>query len=597
VNQHVILCGLGRVGGRVLEYLRAAGAEVAVINDHPPAQETATDATAFIQGDCRRPEVWEKAGLNRARGVLILTSDDLVNVSTALMVRQLHPKVRIIVRMFNEGLISRLGKSVENVSALSTSALAAPLLALIARTGKALGTFELGDGRRQQISELTVCPGSNLAGESIAAVCARASVRPVAHITAAGARHFARAIDPQTPLAIRDRLVVCGEPDQIALLQARAGNEKAQELRWAPFLRRQARVVLKTFAEIDMPVKVCTSVLFAVIIFSVLVFHLGMEKDTLVDSFYRTVSLMATGADMGGREMEPGGWQKAFASALRLLGLGLVAAFTAIITNYLVRAHLGGALEARRIPESGHIIVCGLGNVGFRVVQELLRQEERVVVIERDRTNPFISAARGLGAAVLTGSATVTEVLKQARADQARAVVAATSNDLVNLETALLVRDLNPHMRLVLRVTDPNLARTLREAANIHLTFSIPELAAPAFVAVLFGERIRSIARVEDRLVAVVDLIIQEGDSLLELASLRELATRFDFIPLSLRRAAAVANGEIHDMCPQPGDHVTGIMSLGDLQRLLQRDGVRPGMEDPAVRKSIAVGDGSAATA
>src|SRR6266699_1257295 len=104
MEQHVILCGLGRVGWRALEYLQAAQVPVTVID-------------------------------NRGR------SDDLVSLSTALLVRHLHADVRIVVRMFNQNLIARLGSAVRNVHPLSTSALAAPLFALIARTGEALGAF------------------------------------------------------------------------------------------------------------------------------------------------------------------------------------------------------------------------------------------------------------------------------------------------------------------------------------------------------------------------------------------------------------------------------------------------------------------------
>ena len=62
------------------------------------------------------------------------------------------------------------------------------------------------------------------------------------------------------------------------------------------------------------------------------------------------------------------------------------AAFTAIVTNYLLRARLRGALEVRRIPDGGHIVVCGLSPVGFRVVEELVQDGQRPVVIEGPRT-------------------------------------------------------------------------------------------------------------------------------------------------------------------------------------------------------------------
>src|SRR5262249_53066382 len=161
-----------------------------------------------------------------------------------------------------------------------------------------------------------------------------------------------------------------------------------------------------------------------------------------------------TGADMHGNELEAGTWQKAFVSGLRLVGMAIIAAFTAIFTNYLVRANLGGALEVRRIPDSGHFIVVGLGNIGYRVVEELLRQGDAGVGIERPPDTPFTAPARRQRVAVIIGDATIREVLQQAKASSARAVVAATSSELVNLEIALLVRELAPKQRVVVRVIE-----------------------------------------------------------------------------------------------------------------------------------------------
>src|SRR5947209_4203763 len=173
MENHFILCGLGRVGWRVLEYLRAAGSPIAVIDNRCPPDDPRLGGVTLISGDCRHQKMLEQAGLAKARGVLILTSDDLVSISTALMVRHLNPTVRVVVRMFNQGLIARLGKAVDNVYALSTSALAAPLLALIARTGEALGTFRLEDGRQQQVAEWTMPANSPLVGKTVAELAAQ----------------------------------------------------------------------------------------------------------------------------------------------------------------------------------------------------------------------------------------------------------------------------------------------------------------------------------------------------------------------------------------------------------------------------------------
>src|SRR5262249_37566613 len=128
----VIICGLGRVGWRVLEYLRATGLPIVVVDTTCASDDPRLGNVRLISGDCRRREVLEQAGVAGARGVLILTSDDLVNISAALMIRRIHADVRVVMRMFNQNLITRLGKAVHNIYALSTSTLTAPLLALTA---------------------------------------------------------------------------------------------------------------------------------------------------------------------------------------------------------------------------------------------------------------------------------------------------------------------------------------------------------------------------------------------------------------------------------------------------------------------------------
>jgi Trk K+ transport system NAD-binding subunit len=580
MEQHIILCGLGRIGWRVLDYLRATGTPVVAVDTRSAPGDPRLRGVSLIHGDCRQPEVLEKAGVAKARGVLILTSDDLVSISTALQVRRLHPDVRVVVRMFNQGLITRLGKAVHNVFALSTSALTAPLLALIARTGEALGTFRLEDGEARQIVELTARAGSPLVGQALADVAARREVLLLAHCPAGSSVRFFHDVDLGTRLAAEDRLVVCGTRQRLMPLLAQVEDETLPELLWAGFVRRLGRMLWRTLAEMDLAVKICTSVLVAVIVVSTVVFHLtvehvgpqGLVRDTIPDALYRTISLIATGADMRGGDFEPGGWQRVYVSVLRLVGAALIAAFTAILTNYLIRARLGGALEIRRIPEGGHIIVCGLGNVGYRVVEELQREGERVVVIERSRDSSFIPTARRLGAAVIVGDATVPEVLRQAHTAQAKAVVAATSNELINLETVLLVKDLNPHQRVVLRLTDPNLAQTLREAANVRLAVSIPDLAAPAFLAALLGDRVRGVFMIAGRLLAVVDLVVPSDDGFLQGQSGRTLAVDYQLLPLRLIGVDNVVRPQPLNARLAAGDRLTAIIGLADLQRLLHRE-------------------------
>src|SRR4051794_1290152 len=104
MERPIVLCGLGRMGARVLEYLRAAHLPAVVIDTVCKADDPRLAGAKLISGDCRRREVLQSAGVADARGVLILTNDDLLNITTALTVRGLNRDVRIVLRMFNQNL-------------------------------------------------------------------------------------------------------------------------------------------------------------------------------------------------------------------------------------------------------------------------------------------------------------------------------------------------------------------------------------------------------------------------------------------------------------------------------------------------------------
>jgi Trk K+ transport system NAD-binding subunit len=564
-DRPVVLCGLGRVGWRVLESLRAAGQVVAVVDTHTPADDPRLAGLTVVTGDCRRPENLERAGVKDARGVLIVTSDDLVNVSAALLVRRLNPGVRVVVRMFNQNLLARLGAAVKNTVALSVSALTAPMLALTAATGEALGAFKLDDGPRQ-VSELSVADDSDLAGRTVAEVCGQHRLVPFALTPADGPPQLLLDVLGDTRLSPGDKLVVAGAPHDLRPLVEEGRGDLLPGVLWAGALRRWLRTLRRTLLEVDLSVKVITPVLFVTLFASTLIFHYGLDSGW-ADGLYSTVSIAATGSELHG-EGRPE-WAKVFLSVLKLAGAALVAGFTAILTNYLIRARLGGALEVRRVPDGGHVVVCGLGNVGYRCVEELVAIGERVVAIDRNNDNPFIATTRRTGVPTFVGDAAIPEVLRQARADTAKAVIAATSSELANLEIALLVRELNPQQRVVVRLSDPQFADAVRGTADIRYAASIPALAAPAFAAALFGDRVQTLITAAGRTLVVVEFAVQEDDACLNGHALRAAAVDYRFLPVSLNGCDPA---EVADRRLKGGDRLTAVAELADLERLQRRE-------------------------
>jgi Trk K+ transport system NAD-binding subunit len=567
------------MGTKVLEYLKAAGLPVVIIDNTCRPDDPRLEGVRLVQGDCREREILQTAGVGQARGVLVLTADDLLNISTTLMVRAINPDVRVVLRMFNQHLISRLGSTVRNVFALSTSLLTAPILALAAMTGEALATFSLdaqADGRRQ-IIEIHIGAGSDFCGRSLTEVVAGRDAVAVAHWTQTrGNEQTWRTlldVDMEARLRAGDRLVLCGEPRTLAPLLARAGETNLSDLLWAGWLRRMARVARRTLADMDRAVLICTAVLILVIFISTVVLYLGVEKPEhrrLPHAFLRAISIMATASGMHEEEIGRSPGLEVFVSVLRILGAVLMAAFTAIVTQYLIRARLGGAFELRRIPDGGHHIVCGLDSVGFRVIEELVGYGERVVAIEWDPDNHFIATSRRLGVAVIIGDAAVSEVLRQARAPTAQAVIAATNNDLTNLAIALQVREMNPQHRVVLLLSDPQFAQMLRDAAHVQLAASVPALAAPAFLAGLFGDRVLAIFKIGERLFAVLDLVIQVKDPLAG-QSVRAVAIDHRMLPVALVRTDGPPPRPLLSARLAEGDRLVALAALADLEPLLRR--------------------------
>lgn len=123
-----------------------------------------------------------------------------------------------------------------------------------------------------------------------------------------------------------------------------------------------------------------------------------------------------------------------------------------------------------------HVVVCGLGERGTRLVRSLLDAGYRVVAVELDPGNPGVPEVRRRGALVVVGDARTSEVLRRARVQRAEYVVALAGADDVNAEVAIrageLASDRGPALTCLAHVQDPGLCALLRseELAAGHTT-------------------------------------------------------------------------------------------------------------------------------
>ena len=219
------------------------------------------------------------------------------------------------------------------------------------------------------------------------------------------------------------------------------------------------------------------------------------------------------------------------------------------------------------MPDGGHIVICGLGNVGYRLVQELTAMGERLVAIDSAADGQILETVRRMGVPVFVGDATVPEVLRQARADTAKAVIAATSSELANIEIALLVRETNPKQRVVVRLSDPQFAEAVRDAANITNAVSVPALAAPAFAAAVYGNRVQALVTAAGSTLIVIDLVVNDADDHLNGKSLRALTLDYALLPVAL---GGHDLGAVRGYRLKAGDKLTVVAEMRDYERLLR---------------------------
>lgn len=159
----------------------------------------------------------------------------------------------------------------------------------------------------------------------------------------------------------------------------------------------------------------------------------------------------------------------------------------------------------------GHVVVCGLGHVGYRVVEELRRLGEEVVAVERREDSPFVEPVRAEGVPVLVGDARRDELLAATGVARAKAIVCATNDDLANLELALDAKHLNPTVRVVMRMFDQALAGKVGGALELDASFSTSALAAALVAVRATQDRVLSAYRLGDTVRVTAEVVAGPG--------------------------------------------------------------------------------------
>lgn len=160
-----------------------------------------------------------------------------------------------------------------------------------------------------------------------------------------------------------------------------------------------------------------------------------------------------------------------------------------------------------------HIVLIGLGHLGYRVAQRLHEMGEQVVVVELNLGTPTALAAREAGIPVIHADARHPGSLEGANIKDARTIILASQDDAMNLQIALRARSLNPGIQVVIRIFDEDFAHALQEQFGFT-ALSATEMAAPVFAAAAAGADVTNPISIEGQQLSLARLTIPASSSL-----------------------------------------------------------------------------------
>ncbi len=163
---------------------------------------------------------------------------------------------------------------------------------------------------------------------------------------------------------------------------------------------------------------------------------------------------------------------------------------------------------------NNHIVLVGLGHLGYRVAQKLYEMGENIVVVEINPGTHTTVAARDMGIPVIEADARHASALEGANIKDARTIILASQNDAMNLQIALKARSLNPDIQVVIRIFDEDFAHSLQEQFGF-IALSATEMAAPVFAAAAAGADVTNPISIEGQLLGLARIKIKSKSPLI----------------------------------------------------------------------------------
>lgn len=222
LSEHYIICGYGRVGRRVAEEFRAAGARYVVLDFHEDAVAAAQDRDELlVEGDATEDEDLERAGLSRARGLVAASDSDADNLYVTLSARSTRPELIIVARASDADAERKLKLAGADrvVLPYTTAGAVMANLVLKPQVTEFLDVVTTATGPDLQLAEIEVRRTCAAAGRTIRDLRIRHETGAIVVALRKPDGTFDTTPEPDTSIEVGDVLIGVGSPDEIGRLE------------------------------------------------------------------------------------------------------------------------------------------------------------------------------------------------------------------------------------------------------------------------------------------------------------------------------------------------------------------------------------------
>lgn len=216
---HYIVCGAGKSGMYVLDELMRTGRQVVVVENNPErVQQLLEQGLVVVEGDASEDNVLQRAGVERAAGLVSALGDEKNNLFVVISARGLNPEMRIVAEIKNVAARDKFIRSGASAT-VSASYIGGLRMASELVRPATVGFLDsmLRDERVLRIEDVPVGVSSALVGQTVAA-CSQISRSGVVLLAlkSSGTDRFNP--PPETVIEAGDTLVVIGNPQQVQQL-------------------------------------------------------------------------------------------------------------------------------------------------------------------------------------------------------------------------------------------------------------------------------------------------------------------------------------------------------------------------------------------